>query len=46
LRRDLINELLRTDAGFLGRLLNFLSVLINAGEEKNLLALKPVKNAQ
>ena len=41
-RRDLIDELLRRDAGFLGRLLHFLPVLIDAGEEENLFALQPM----
>ena len=41
-RRDFIDELLRRDAGFLGRLLHFLAVLIDAGEEENFLALQPM----
>ena len=41
-RRDLIDELLRRDPGFLGRLLHFLPVLIDTGEEKNLFALQPM----
>ena len=41
-RRDLVDELLRRDAGFLGRLLHFLAVLIDAGEKENFFAFQPV----
>ena len=42
LRRDLINELLRRNARFLGRLLHLLAVLIDAGEEENFIAFQPM----
>ena len=41
-RRDPVDELLRRDALFFGGLLHFLPVLIDAGEEENLLALQPM----
>ena len=45
-RRDLIDELLRRDARFLGRLLHLLAVLIDAGEEENFFALSADDNAR
>ncbi len=41
--RDPVDELLRRDAGFLGRLLHLLAVLVDSGEKENLLAFQPVK---
>ena len=41
-RGDLVDELLRRDAGFLGGLLDLLAVLIDPGEVENFLAFQPM----
>ena len=40
---DSIDKHLGTESGFLGTLLHFLSVLVHAGEEKNLTPVQPLK---